>query len=199
MDIVSIKVFDIGELSPTVKARMLDEYRELATDFDWWTYQYETLIEEVEQETGIKLSSESISFDGFYSQGDCARLKLWLYEDDVVNFIKYRKLSTKYTSVLERATLGDVELTQLIDVWGTHCNSGSSNGLDMHPIKPSTLLEYRLESLLRILETYFMEKVQQLYKALQEEYEYLTSDEAVEEMIDTMGHKFTENGVHISL
>lgn len=57
------------------KDELIEEYRDINVDHDWWECTYEDFIERL-AEAGITVTTSDISFSGFWSQGDGAQFSL---------------------------------------------------------------------------------------------------------------------------
>ena len=69
MKTITIKLYSFNELDKTGKEKALTTYRDLNVNFDWWDYEFEDFIELCSY-MGIAVIKDTITFSGFYSQGD---------------------------------------------------------------------------------------------------------------------------------
>ena len=182
-----------------MKAELLDEHRDInVCHHDWWDCVYEMFIEDMEQ-VGIEVDPDDICFSGFWSQGDGAsftgsitNLRLYLkhfHNDD--EFPELRKL-------LERDAYIDVAWTRLSHHYVHEYTLDFSVEVEpqwfLFETHGSGLRELAAAALEKLhgeeaeqLRLAVKENVQglckKLYRQLEEEYDYLTSDEAVAETI----------------
>ena len=186
-------------LSPARREALLEEHRNTNTDaIDWWGGIYEMFIEEckgqgVDIEERAHSRQPAIYFSGFWSQGDGA-----CFEGQVGDWPKFLaafgrpELATMYQKFDERLAL----------YWGhrghyyhENCTSFSSDLYISNPYDEETeplqhdawALAYRDGAIFEELEEEFIEfvrgRMRDLYRTLEEEYDYLTSDEAVVEYL----------------
>jgi hypothetical protein len=69
MKTINLHLYSFDELDKAAKEKALTKYRHLNVDFDWWDNEYEDFIE-ICSYLGVTVDKESIRFSGFYSQGD---------------------------------------------------------------------------------------------------------------------------------
>lgn len=186
----------IATLPPEDCEDFLQERRDWNTQDDWYDGVYEQFIEEMDS---IGISISKMHFSGFWSQGDGAcfdgRVSNWplvlaalaeadkdlkcfvdIYDDSIdIAFgcmhsgRYYHSRSVSYTLVFDVSNSWDIEsfhlryyfYQALID----ECN-------------------LYLDDLQNALEVMFTEHMDDLYKNLEQEYDYLTSDEYIMEMIE---------------
>ncbi len=78
MKIGNLEVFRFEELAPKLQQKILDQEREFVVLPEWWDYLENELKQYLEQQ-GFEF--DKMEFDGFYSQGDGARISLTLKID----------------------------------------------------------------------------------------------------------------------
>lgn len=186
-------------LSPARREALLEEHRNTNTDaVDWWDGIYEMFIEEckgqgVDIEERAHSRRPAIYFSGFWSQGDGA-----CFEGQVGDWPKFLaasgrpELATMYQKFDEHLTLS---WTQDGRYYHENCTSFSSCLVVSNPYDEETeplqhdawALAYRDGAIFEELEEEFIEfvrgRMRDLYRTLEEEYDYLTSDEAVVEYL----------------
>ncbi len=216
MRTIETKVCEYEELSDPAKAKARDWYRGCAgMDYEWWDCVYDDFIE-ITKILGVELSERKgggyrldkdgkkvpvcepeIYFAGFWSQGDGAswagryryapgwRKKLLAYCNDKellrigeeLQEIQRKHMYQLEASVIQRGRCCheytmDIEWTQRLD----------EKRIDK---------EHRVRG--ELLET-LRDLARWLYKSLAREYDYLNSDEVVEELIVANEYEFTEDG-----
>jgi hypothetical protein len=183
--------------------------RQYEPDYEWWDYVYDNAKEDAEQ-YGFRI--DDISFSGFYSQGDGASwtgsvdLITWLE--------KHRPDCAKATIMTELIAQGWVDSkTNVIRLNSLHVHSWTMQVADANTCWPGAGYDYgqtpvlvggngilaraSVEDLVKNadLDTYFEEMLSdvlvsvrdyadEIYKRLQTEYEYITSDEYIAEQYE---------------
>lgn len=180
-------VFQFNELNETAKQKAIENCREFNVSDEFW---YECVYEdakEIAKLLGIDISR--IYFRGFWSQGDGACFE---------GYFQYNKQGAKKA---KEYAPQDKELHRIADeysaiqkacfysVYGSVKQRGrymheNCTEIDMENAKNK---EEDMEEVLR-------DFMRWIYSNLEAQYEYLTSDEAVSEMIEANGYDFDEDG-----
>lgn len=191
--IEKIEVFTFDELSDSAKEAAREWYRQGALDYDWWDG-----VEELAKTAGkcIGIEIDRIYFSGFWSQGDGACFE---------GYYSYRKgwrkaLRSEFggdmLAKLERfgAELQETQapafykLEATVKHQGHYSHSGcTSIDVDHEDRYATSDEEQAIKDTLR----WFMDWI---YECLGSEYEWLMSDEQVDEMIIANGYEFTVDG-----
>lgn len=204
-------VFKLDELSERAKQRARGRYREHGIDYNWWEHTYEDAVQaaaclgvEIATHT-VKLYSgggrqdPSIWFTGFCSQGDGAMfVGRYSYKADAVDAIAQHCSDETLKAIADELMLMQItarlscacELRAEITSNSSHyCHSGCmavnvtyDDGL-LDPPPPE--VEKSLADLLRRFADW-------IYSQLEQEYDYLTSDEHVDERL--ADDEFDEDG-----
>jgi hypothetical protein len=183
---IAMKVYEWEALSNKRQEQLLEKYRD-PCDYGWWDFVYEGFREQC---ADIGIQVDDITFSGFWSQGDGAA-----FEGRV----------TEWAPVLFRLGRPHWLNWAVENTWTFYSATGRSNcmsfGCDMpmldnpydedeEPLQHSAWLikhqppsERELEQLESDLQGLFNDLADDLYKHLEEEYEYLTSDETTLEYI----------------
>lgn len=195
------------------KDELIEKHRDINVDYDWWDCTYEDFVDRL-TEVGLRVDPKRIHFTRFWSQGDGAQFSLgrhclltlvtdaqtWMLEhwpqyagkaDDgsdaggpVIAAIKAwcDELLGQCEAYLllgeQRAWMEAVYLS--IDARGHYCHSGYMQlevEADDSYYEPVALNENDLRDALRGL-------ADALYEGLEQEHDYLTSDERVWESIE---------------
>lgn len=207
--VIETTVYQLDELADAAKEKARDWYREGGFDYDWYDAVYED-FQQISEILGLRLKTRSVRlygggsrqkpciwFRGFWSQGDGACFE---------TFYSYRKEAPRR---IRQHAPQDTELHRIADALQSiqrrnfyqlhaeashrghyyHENSmaisverDSPNYQDMTADAEDTVIEA-----LRDLACW-------LYRQLEREYEYLTSDEAVDEVIAANEYTFTATG-----
>lgn len=181
-------IFKFDELSEDVQGKVLDNMREWDVYHEWWEFVYEDA-----KECGaiIGISVDNIYFSGFSSQGDGACFEgSYVYRKGSVKEIKKHAPQDEELHAIAEALYREqkqhgYKLEANIKHRGRYYHSSSNDitvyfdGFDTY----STDIE---EALRRFMDW--------IYKRLEQEYKYLTSDEAVKETIEANEYEFTVDG-----
>jgi len=184
-----------------VPEAVLDKHRSINTDDDWWECTIEQFVEDMKQK-GIDTDAKQVSFRGFWSQGDGASFTGSLnltrffaaHPDLLESFPHHKRMldlggyddfsievgrnSSVYyhEHTMSLTIMYGVDLDTCFDrdtALGEWAFQDLDKGLD------AEILEFE-EAVLDLMRDYARE----LYRSLREEYEGLTSDEAVAEAIE---------------
>lgn len=166
------------------KDELIEKYAEINVDYEWWHWTYENFIEDMEK-IGVCIDKDDMSFEGFYHQGSHARIDCTSGKH-VFLFMEHHKLDKPYNAIYKLAIEGgvrfskrdktvnlDIESWEYYDVCGDE-DMNSYYKLEYQEEVEKTYADFEKE-LIEILEGY----EDDLYRKLRDEYEYLTSYEAV--------------------
>lgn len=204
MRVVEKTLYKYEELSDSAQEKARDWYRQYGLDYDWWgsSYEYFASVSEI---LGIELSQKpvplmngkcryepEIYFTGFYHQGSgssfCgtysyakgahAKVKEYAPQDEALHHIAqalqdvqrrhFYRLVAEITSVRDHYIRVEVE-----DSENRYRDIGDAEG--------------EVRDLMNDFNDW-------MFKRLQDEYEYLASDEVVEEAIIANEYEFDERG-----
>ena len=180
MKTVQIELFTFEELTPEVQKKVIEDNRYLNVEyFDW----YHSIIEEWTaklEEAGYM--EPEILFSGFYSQGDGASFTAKL---DMEKF-----LTGKYEA------LRGLELSGSVIRHNSRYVHENSTHVEIHDTEGNATKEQ--DALILDLEQDLNAKIlsinKEIYKDLEDDYEFQTSDEVVREcLINQEGH-YEKNG-----
>lgn len=179
---VTINLYKFDELNEETKKKVLENFRYLNTEWDWYESVYEG-FEEIASEYGIEV--EDMRFSGFYSQGDGAS-----FEGEIVDFKKFAE-KTGLKRLVRLSDSIEYNLNMLVKRVTYHYYHSKTVEADIrdggyYP-RLSNLIEEKLEKVKE-------ELCEKLYRNLEEEYDYLTSDEVVADTIRANEYEFTEGG-----
>lgn len=208
-EVIETTVYRLDELSEAAKERARAWYREGGFDYDWYDAVYED-FQNIAEILGIRFRTRTVRlmgggtrqdpciwFRGFWSQGDgaayegvwrhakgaAARLRAYAPQDAVLHGIADRLQAIQRRNFFQlRAEISHHghythEYSMRISV-----ERDSPVGQDMTPDAEDIVTE-ALRDLARWL-----------YRQLEREYDYLTSDEAVDESLRANDYTFTEAG-----
>lgn len=194
-----INVYEFEELSEKVQEKVLDSFRDIHTDFDyWWDGAYEYWEETVLNE---QFDDPKMYFSGFWSQGDGA-----MFEYSSVN-------SKLKDEAIDKVMSNESELLRTIYKDNIIlCGGGRQSGRNYHEksVQHKWMLSLelglnsydniveRFESYSDRLEEFIIERYEdlakKLYEMLESEYYALREDDVIKEHIIENNIEFLEDG-----
>jgi len=182
----TIKLYSINELSPEAREKALEKHRGWNTDHDWYRDTIARFTEELEEE-GYK--SPDIRFTGFWSQGDGASF--------TCTSIDLTKFLTSLSACLAPVIAED-GISAYIKRTSNHYSHEKTVTLyldwESSEEHPTPEQQDALESLERTIEEDRLDWCKKIYKTLEKEHDYLTSDECIAESLEANGLEFLEDG-----
>lgn len=186
------------ELSEESKQRALEFFQETACDYDWW---YECIFEDCKEifkilgitsEKRVELKNGSfryepdIQFTGFYSQGDGASFTgTYSYQKaSCANIRAYAPYDKELHQIADAlAAVQRKHFYKIVaEIYRMNSHYSHEHSVHIEANVPDTV-EEPLRDLMRWI-----------YKRLQAEYEYQTSEEAALETIEANSYDFDEDG-----
>lgn len=195
MRTLSYSVYTFAELSDSAKAAAIEANRDINTDHEWWdnVYYDATTIAAL-----FGLEIDRIFFSGFWSQGDGARFEgRYRYKKGALKAVKaYAPLDTELHGIVERLQAAQsrrfYSLVATTDASGRYEHSGCmSVDVDVYDPDRFGAVDDQSESDIKDNLRWFADWI---YDRLEQEHEYLTSDEAVIESLVCGECEFYENG-----
>ncbi len=196
MRMEQVKVYTFDELDENAREVARAWYREGALDYEWWDSVYDWA-----KEAGrlIGITVDRIYFSGFSSQGDGACFEgRYSYAKGSVNAIKKEFPSEpKLYRIAE--LLYDVQRHNFYSIGARCAHRGHyyHSGCMAIDVWPDETMSERT-TLSELHEEYIIDAMRDfadwIYKKLREEYEYLMSDEQVDETILANEYEFTAEG-----
>lgn len=204
--------FKFSELSPAAKQRACQDYAETGMDHEWWEFVFEDYKEKCE---AAGFHDPEFSFSGFWSQGDGAKFNChFSFKDEELAPFLPEGVWPQLLALKAEARLLDEPVPAFyyagsIEDRGhySHCyvmTLGNSDGLMMDTgmaarSEFSDKVDSYLDSVSHItIEQNILEAArdiaQDLYKSLEIEYEYQTSEESVEAMSGANDWLYDEDG-----
>jgi hypothetical protein len=180
-----------------ITEKLLDEYRDINVQDTWWDSVYEDWVDKL-RDLGMTLTASDMAFSGFWSQGDGASFECRLVMD---TFLDKHGLTEKYPAALYWAKQGSLtagmvrsssryshentvsaELNDYADF-----NKEAADEGDVRAAVDEAMFNTLINEL-RDLEEDINDTcrgyMRDLYHALEEEYEHLTSDEIITEYLE---------------
>ena len=175
-------VFTFEELTEEQKDKAINNYRDINTedvDADVW------VIEEWEEKLQRQgFEDAKINYSGFWSQGDGASFDCSV---NLEQFIKGRRCITEYKKQLDAFNDGDISIA--ITNNGHYCHE--------YTMQIDIIEDYN-ELITDKLEQFILEEARdqarKTYKALEDNYNYQSSDESITETLKVNEYYFTEDG-----
>lgn len=207
MKTIHLNLYPLSELNETARQRALNEMGDINVSFDWYEYVYDD-FQAIVKTLGINLTTNHIHFSGFYSQGDGSAFKADVNLPQLLDAVKHeswRDYAPKLDLLLP-VYEADKRIVKLI----------RSEHIDITPqiFQPTSSYYVRaelnnrlpyndhrydhIEAELKNMENWLQQVADKLnrylYKALQDDYEYHTSEKAVIEAIEANEYYFTADG-----
>lgn len=195
---ITKEVYTFEELDEHTKEKVRDRWRDGHLDYDWWDAVYED-ADRIAAILGIDIarkrpSTPSIWFNGFYHQGSGSSFEgSYLYVKGAVRKIKEYAPNDEELHRIAR----DLQEVQRKNFYGLRAT--------IEPSNRETSLRVRVENIHHIYgdatdeaEEAITEAMNDfnhwVYRRLEDEYEYLMSDEAIDESIIANECRFEEDG-----
>lgn len=208
MKTIQINLYSFEELDDNAKQKALKAYHDLNTDYNWWEFIYDDFISICDY-LGISVDKEAIHFEGFYSQGDGSSFGAEVDLSKLLKSIKiegWREYAPKQefgftlpdmdNRVRTLVNDGKIDLSPRIIPrqrgYGVVVDLGTDFQSDYH--KNHDLIYGELDKLEKWLNGIAEILNAFLYRFLQNEYEYQTTDEAIAESIEANDYCFTVDG-----
>jgi hypothetical protein len=175
----TINAYEFHELSEKVKLKVLDKYRDINTDYDWYEFVIDDWKEKLEE---IGFDNATISFSGFGSQGDGCSFTADIDLDKflVGEFEPLKNEDTCFEFVSNNHGL------RFILYHFRQNNHLSSEQMDTLSDKFVNLVNQDHHDL-----------SSEIYRDLESQYDYLTSNIAVQETIESNQYHFLEDGTMV--
>jgi hypothetical protein len=189
--VIETKVYKFEELSKEAKEKAREWFRERGFDYDW----YDGVEEDFKTICKIVgITDVKIYFSGFYSQGEgaCFEGSYHYAKDSVKKLMEYapqdKELHRIVKELRELQRRYFYRLEARVKHSGHYYHKYCTN-IDVYygDDAPNSEAEGYLKELLRALMGW-------LYRTLEKEYNYLNSDEQVDETIKINEYEFTEDG-----
>lgn len=188
----SVKIYQFNELSDSAKETARDEYRNIGMQYTWWDCAIND-VKEIGKLMGIDI--DSVYFSGFWSQGDGACFTgEYEYKKGSVKAVKeYAPLDEELHKIAEY--LVSIQKRHFYSLYTRVSHSGRYNHeycthFDITDHRGVEVPDDTEEALKDALRDY----MRWIYKRLESEYEYLTSDAAIDESIEVNQYEFLETG-----
>jgi hypothetical protein len=197
MQAITIELFNFNELSDDAKNKAIEKFKNdtYYLDYDWW---YSTCDDIKTMLEFIGFTDANIQFSGFCSQGDGASFtgNYEYAKGGVKKLIEYAPNETVFIGAAKQ--LQELQRKYFYKIYGkverisnyyVHENTIAFS-LDYHSVNTLQSVSEIEKEITEIVRTIS----QEIYSKLENEYEYLMSDEAIVDYILGNEYKFTIDG-----
>ena len=207
MKTIKLDLYEFEELSAEAKEKAIIKHRDFNLVPLWWDFVYDDFVTLCSY-LGVNVDKNSISFDGFYSQGDGSGFNADVDIVALKNAVENQ--SWKQYAPNEEFNFSphgiDRRVMGLIEKGGIqlqpriiNSNHGNYVVADMggYPARGPRFHDYiygEIDALEEWLKNIATELNKFLYKSLEREYDHLTSDEVVAEALTANEIPFTADG-----
>lgn len=202
MRTIEIKLFSFNELSEEAQKKAIEKHYDINVDDNWWEFVYDDFRE---QATNEGFDIDRIYFSGFWSQGDGAMFEYSGLEDKLLHdFVDNILIGTEHLSPMRKQwLLNNVYISGKGNQRGRYYHNKSCSHsiyweVDNGDLHYSTNFYQWINSFADDFAEFVINRYDDLchslYTSLEDEYEYLTSDEAIKETIICNEYDFTEDG-----
>lgn len=208
-----LKLFYFNELSETAKKKAVAKFYDVNVDDDWWdsVYEYFSMLC---LSVGIEVDQEKTYFSGFSSQGDGAAFTADIDLFKLIEGIKEKKYLEHAPNIheeiisfapsqcpVDRRVL-DLIKRNIIDINVDAEPQSRSNrtklnfdsGYTHNECVNYKWIDAELEKLEEWIQDALDEFTNALYRLLNNDYDYLTSEEAIIDTILSNEYEFTKDG-----
>lgn len=186
------ELYTFEELSDNAKEKAIEKLCDMNVDYEWHEFVYEDSIE-IARLFGLDISE--IHYSGFWSQGDGACFKgRYEYKKDALKAIKeYAPTDTELHDIVSR-----LQWAQAANFYRVTCTAKHS-GHYYHSGCMTVDCENAEDCYRTVInEDEFIQALRDfadwIYKQLETEYNYLTSETAIIETIKANKYEFTKEG-----
>jgi len=197
-------IYTFDELKPEIQQKVLDDTRAINTEYDWWDYTINCIIEDL-AEKGIDINANDVSFNfyrgSYFSIGkadiDNEKFLQYALKEKAINQTEYEfiidKLENDFiwfdiNAYRECPTELDINIDEDEEstneygkLFGTYEQFNAHRQISIQETLNDLLLKIQSDCL------------DTLYK----EYEYLESDEGVKDTIEANEYEFLEDGERV--
>ena len=192
---VTATAYTFKELEPLAQEYAVEHNRDFFDDHEWWDYVYDWWKDEKLPALGFVFEDEKqhrIMFSGFSSQGDGACFECHV---DVYQFMKAHKLCNQYRSLAYWIRYDRLAWALIKHMYHTRYYHYNTMGIEAEfeyyacdNVESADRASEQLEDLSKIIIEEARDQAKKLYRALEKEYEDLTSDEHIREILEINDH-----------
>jgi len=181
------------EADNIIAQNIIEKYSEINVDHEWWDYILEEFCKDLEN-SGFHVERGDIEFSGFHSQGDGASFTGYI---NILEYLKSTKQLTKYSALVRAIRNNKIENSINISRFNSHYSHENTCSVDeIEYYDYDSLSDKVLSQITEIeseLEDARCEFSQDLYRKLDQSYEYLTSAESIIETLSANEYEFGEH------
>ena len=207
MKTIQLNLYEFAELEEIAKQKAIEAHRYINVDYRWWDFIYDDFIS-ICQTIGITVDKATIFFRGFYSQGDgsgyVAEINLPVLLDSIATQ-KWKDCAPKLeldlaVPEIDRRVIKLIRESKLDTAPQiTHPHRSYYVKAALNENLPYSFHGYpQIEKQLDLLEDGLIKIAETLnrflYKSLESEYEYQTTDQAVAGALEDSEYWFTADG-----
>ena len=182
----TIKLFSITELAPEAKEKVIEKYRHINVDDEYWNESilgdWKTKLE------ALGYEDVKIMYSGFGSQGDGA---CFTASVDIAKWLRAHKLSKKHNALYrdngEHFSYDITHSWRYYFATSTNVEQGFWDGSTREA-------QTQAEAVLTMIQDEREMLGNKIYRKLQDEYFAQIEDDAVEECIEANDYEFLEDG-----
>lgn len=186
---ITIKAYTANELVEKARERVLEEYRDINVNSDW----YQPIIEGFNEDMAKYGIFADARFSGFWSQGDGACFITNTVDTDIM----IRKLYELGYDIPEDVLLYSKDLSVSIQKICNHYEHENTIAAFLYNDSEHTVSDHDTNKTKSVITKWARDISRGLYEKLKNYYEELTSDEAVIETLVKKEYIFTEKGIII--
>lgn len=197
--VVTYEGYTFDELDETAKNRVRSWYAANLWE-DWYECVIQDMIDDLAP-FGLDVAYKDVSFSGFWSQGDGACFSVSVGTNDVIKYLKETKQSKKYWQLYINLLRDNVDLCFDVkgnDRWGYSMSLGNFDFTPYGKAFDNDSIYNKIytaaENLAADVLEFCQDKASDLYRDLETEYEYLTSDEQIKESAEANEWLFKKSG-----
>lgn len=195
MRTIRIKLYKFNELSESAKQKAIESLYNINTGYEWYKYTTEAF-----KENKDFFDITNTYFSGFSSQGDGAMFEYSGINTDFVNkIIDSLSLPNWKKKVLKHYIYVSGDGKQRGHYYHENSCSHNINIESNNGAQYYRNIELLIDSVSSTIEDAIIEKykelAKELYRTLEKEYDYLTSEEAIIETIEVNDYEFTQDGI----
>ena len=185
-----INIYSFKELDESAREKVVDKFR-IDQDINF-EFAIDEFKSQLSNDFGIK--NPSILFSGFYSQGDGACFTC--DNIDLTKFCAALKIKSKFKTLLKYSD--DYIQIRIKHNHRYYHERSTDTSIDFSPTyladKTIIAVEKQLANFELIFEEWALAKCKEIYKALQDENDFQTSNETIIETIEANNYEFDEYG-----
>lgn len=180
----TIKTYSFSELNEEAQKKALENNRNIEVEgYDWWQFVYEDFNNKLEK---MGFDDVKMYFSGFSNQGDGASFQAKV---DILKWLKYNKHMTYYKAIVKDIDNCRIEITK-----SGHYEHEMTMNVDTEYYGNNKKAYDSIDTLANEILEDARDYARQLYKELENEYDHLTSDECIKEMLEANDYEFLEDG-----